>query len=231
MATAGGDEGLPYDVLQSENIGLEEGSGAMTVDVLERLREIGGLKRGHFLFSSGRHGDVYLEKFDLLRDPGATSDICRGFVDRFRDASIDVVVGPTTGGILLAFETARQLGIAAAYAERASDDAPGREFRRGTTFAPGSRVLVVDDILTTGGSVRETLAALRNHPVDIFAVAVLVDRSGGETSFAGVPLVALASQTVASWPADECPLCRRGIPLTKPGTTTQTMSSACRSSR
>src|SRR5690606_19054784 len=103
-------------------------------------------------------------KFDLLRNPAATSEACQGFADHFRDARIDVVVGPTTGGIILAFETARQLGVAAAYAERSSDGSTGREIRRGTTFAEGARVLVVDDILTTGGSVRETLKALESHP-------------------------------------------------------------------
>ncbi|CAA9581212.1 MAG: Orotate phosphoribosyltransferase [uncultured Thermomicrobiales bacterium] len=189
------------------------------VDTLDQLRAIGALKRGHFLFSSGRHGDVYLEKFDLLRDPGATSDVCRGFVERFRDQAIDVVVGPTTGGILLAFETARQLRVAAAYAERASDEAAGREFRRGTSFAPGSRVLVVDDILTTGGSVRETLAALERHPVEVVAVAVLVDRSGGEVEFGGIPLAALASQRIDSWLPEACPMCAAGEPVVKPGTT------------
>ncbi|MBA2277342.1 MAG: orotate phosphoribosyltransferase [Chloroflexia bacterium] len=192
------------------------------MDLIAYLQEIRALKSGHFLLSSGLHSDLYLEKFDLLRQPRATSRVCAGFADRFKSDAIDVVVGPTTGGVILAFETARQLDVAAAYAERSTDGSAGREIRRGTTFASGARVLVVDDILTTGGSVRETLMALTNHPVEIFAVAVLVDRSGGETSFAGVPLVALASQTVASWPADECPLCRRGIPLTKPGTTTLT---------
>ncbi|CAA9565780.1 MAG: Orotate phosphoribosyltransferase, partial [uncultured Thermomicrobiales bacterium] len=122
--------------IQSRTDGVGQGRGEMMVDMLDQLRAIGALKQGHFLFSSGRHGDVYLEKFDLLRDPGATSDVCRGFVERFRDQAIDVVVGPTTGGILLAFETARQLRVAAAYAERASDEAAGREFRRGTSFAP-----------------------------------------------------------------------------------------------
>lgn len=188
-------------------------------DLLDRLAEIGALKSGHFLLSSGRHSDVYLEKFDLLRNPRATEEVCHGFVERFEAKGIDVVVGPTTGGVILAFETARQLGVAAAYAERTTDGSPGREIRRGTVFAPRTRVLVVDDILTTGGSVRETLAALEPHPVEIIAVAVLVDRSGGTTTFEGVPLVALATQTVASWPAMDCPLCERNVPLVKPGTT------------
>ncbi len=188
-------------------------------DLLHRLREIGALKTGHFLLSSGRHSDVYLEKFDLLRNPRATEDVCRGFVDRFARDQVDVVVGPTTGGVILAFETARQLGVAAAYAERRSDGSAGREVRRGTTFPPGTRVLVVDDILTTGGSVRETLTALEPHAVEVVAVAVLVDRSGGQTAFGDIPLFALASQTVVSWSAAECPLCRQGVPLVKPGTT------------
>lgn len=188
-------------------------------DLLEQLEGIGALKKGHFLYASGKHGDTYVEKFNLLRDPRATSEVCRHFSDRFRDQRIDVVVGPTTGGILLAFETARQLGVQAAYAERKGDGQAGREIRRGTVFERGARVLVVDDIMTTGGSVRETLAALAEHPVEVVAVGVLVDRSAGETTFGDVPLVAIASRKFDAWEAGECPLCAQGVPLEKPGTT------------
>jgi orotate phosphoribosyltransferase len=186
--------------------------------ILGTLRASGALKEGHFVLSSGRHSDQYIEKFDLLRQPRATSDVCRLFADRYRDQDIDVVVGPTTGGVILAFEVARQLGIAAAYAERASNGGSEREFRRGTTFQPGARVLVVDDILTTGGSLRETLAALAAQPVEVAGVAVLVDRSGGEVEV-GVPYAALATMEIATWDVADCPLCRRGEPTVKPGTT------------
>ncbi|MGH2561086.1 MAG: orotate phosphoribosyltransferase [Thermomicrobiales bacterium] len=189
-------------------------------DLFQLLRQVGALKDGHFLLSSGRHGDQYIEKFDLLRQPRQTEAVCRGFVERFANAGVDIVAGPTTGGIILAYEVGRQLGVAAAYAERMSDGSPGREFRRGTTFATGQRVLVVDDILTTGGSVRDTLTALRNLPVEIVAVAVLVDRSGGKVNFGDVPLSALSTADVASWDPDNCPQCRDGVPLVKPGTST-----------
>jgi orotate phosphoribosyltransferase len=188
-------------------------------DILARLTRIGAIKEGHFHLSSGRHSDRYVEKFDLLRLPRETEAVCRRICTHFADAGIDVVAGPTTGGILLAFEVARQLGVAAAYAERQSDGGAGREFRRGTTFSPGQRVLVVDDILTTGGSVRETLAALSELPVAVVAVAVLVDRSGGAVTFGDVPLFALATLVVETWESSECPLCSQGIPITKPGTT------------
>jgi orotate phosphoribosyltransferase len=184
-------------------------------DILDILRESGSLKQGHFLLSSGRHSAQYIEKFDLLRQPVATSMVCALIADRYRAERIDVVVGPTTGGVILAFEVARQLQVQAAYAERSDQ---GREFRRGTTFARNARVLVVDDILTTGGSVRETLDALSGYQVDVLGVAVLVDRSGSQVEFA-VPLTALAEVDIASWDADDCPLCQSGTPLVKPGTT------------
>jgi orotate phosphoribosyltransferase len=184
----------------------------------ETLRASGALKDGHFVLSSGRHSDQYIEKFDLLRQPGATSEVCRVIADRFRDEDVDVVVGPTTGGVILAFEVARQLGVAAAYAERSTNRDAGREFRRGTRFSPGARVLVVDDILTTGGSLRETLEALASHPVEVAAVAVLVDRSGGGAEL-GVPYVAFATMDIGTWDVTDCPLCRRGEPVVKPGTT------------
>jgi len=188
-------------------------------DLLERLRRVGALQEGHFLLASGRHSDRYIEKFDLLRRPRAVEAVCRGFADRFRSERIDVVVGPTTGGIILAFEVARQLGVTCAFAERREDGERTREFRRGTTFSPGQRVLLVDDILTTGGSIRETLAALALQPIDVVGVAVLVDRSAGVTQFDAIPLFALATIDVETWDPEACPLCRQGIPVDKPGTT------------
>jgi orotate phosphoribosyltransferase len=186
------------------------------------LREVGALKDGHFVLSSGRHSDRYVEKFDLLRQPAATERACAAIVERLPDLGrIDVVAGPTTGGILLAFEVARQLRIPAAYAERSEGGSLVREFRRGTSFPPGARVLVIDDILTTGGSVRETLAALEAHDVEPIAVAVLVDRSGGAVEFS-VPLIALSQMTIETWTPEDCPLCRDGVPITRPGTTGST---------
>jgi len=193
----------------------------MSIDVLETLRRIGALKQGHFLLSSGRHSDHYVEKFELLRLPVETQRVCAAIAERFDDRPIDVVVGPTTGGILLAFEVARQLGCPAAYAERRTDGQPGREIRRGTMFRAGNRVLVVDDILTTGGSVQETLQALAPHHVEIVAVAVLVDRSAGRVQFE-VPLIPLATLEIDTYLPEHCPLCARRLPLVKPGTTTTT---------
>jgi orotate phosphoribosyltransferase len=192
------------------------------VDLDALLKEVGALKEGHFVLSSGRHSDRYVEKFDLLRHPKATERACQAIVENVVDLGrIDVVAGPTTGGILLAFEVARQMNKPAAYAERADSGSLAREFRRGTTFEVGARVLVVDDILTTGGSVRETLGALGEHDVMPVAVAVLVDRSGGNVDF-GIPLIALSHMTIQTWAADVCPLCLQGIPVTKPGTTSKT---------
>ncbi len=186
------------------------------------LIDAGALKEGHFLLASGLHSNRYIEKFDLLRHPAATSRALEEMANRYRDSGIDVVAGPTTGGVILAFELARQLGVHAAYAERVADGAPERTFKRSTSFAPGSRVLVVDDILTTGGSIRETLAALEQQPVEVAGVAVLVDRSAGAVQFPGLELFPLLSLKVDAWPANECPLCADNVPLVKPGSTAVT---------
>ena len=187
--------------------------------VLELLRSSGAIKRGHFLLSSGKHSDQYVEKFDLLRDPRATSSVLGSLVERLDAGEIDIVVGPTTGGILLAFELGRLLDRPAAYAERADDGSTRREFRRGTTFPPEARVLVIDDILTTGGSIRETLDALAAHAVTVTGIAVLVDRSGGDVRFGDLPVYPIASLAIESWQPKDCPQCARGVPLVKPGTT------------
>jgi len=151
------------------------------------FRSSGAFREGHFLLKSGRHGDAYVEKFAVLADPAATSELCgylgtsvRG-VGAGASHAVDLVVGPTTGGVILAFETARQLGVRSIFAEevRDADGTTRREFRRGFTITPGERVLLVDDILTTGGSLRAMIPAVEALGGEIVECAVLVDRSGG----------------------------------------------------
>ena len=191
----------------------------MTIDLEQLFVDAGALKQGHFLLASGRHSDRYLEKFDLLRNPLATSSVLQPLAVRLQEWDLDVIVGPTTGGILLAFELARQLGLPAAFAERSGEGISAREIKRSTIFPSGSRVFVIDDILTTGGSVAETLNALKAHPVEVVGIAVLADRSGGSVRFGDLPLIPLLSLNIESWTAEECPLCAAGIPLVKPGST------------
>lgn len=193
----------------------------MGYDFLRELEEVGALKRGHFVLSSGRHTDQYVEKFDLLRHPPATQRACEALIKQLADinGTFDVVIGPTTGGILLAFEIGRQLGLPAAYAERSEEGSSVRVFRRGTSFAPGTKALVVDDILTTGGSVRETLHAAHRAGVEVAAVAVLVDRSDKTADVLGYPMFSLATLNMETWSEEQVPDWLADIPVTRPGTT------------
>ncbi len=176
------------------------------------LRTAGAILDGHFQYASGRHGALYVEKFRLLEDPAATVALCARLAAYARGLAVELVVGPTTGGVILAFETARQLGVHAFFAER-GEGAPDRVFARGFRFHPGQRTLVVDDVLTTGGSVRDTLAAVRAAGGAPVAVGVIVDRSGGRTDL-GLPLFACMTLDFATYAPSECPLCRQGLPLT-----------------
>jgi len=186
-------------------------------DVERVFRESGALREGHFILASGRHSSLYLEKFQVLQHPADTERLCGAIAVWARSLGVDSVAGPTTGGIILAHELARQLGVRAIYAER-REGAPGREFRRGFAVAPGERVLVVDDIMTTGGSVQETIDAVRSAGGAIAGAAVLVDRSGGASRL-DVPVHTLWRLDIPSYAPAECPLCAKGIPATHPGTT------------
>ena len=177
----------------------------------------GAYLEGHFLLSSGKHSPVYLEKFQVLQWPQETARLCQAIVESARGLGVQTVAGPTTGGIIVAHEVARQLGARAVYAERTADGS-GREFRRGFQLHPGERVLVVDDIMSTGGSVQDTIDAVRACGAEVVGVGVLVDRSGGQAQF-GVPLIALWDVSIPSYPPHECPQCAQGIPVVKPGTT------------
>jgi orotate phosphoribosyltransferase len=183
----------------------------MTDSTEELLTSRGALLRGHFQLSSGRHGDLYIEKFRILQWPDVTGPMCAMIADQFRGQA-NLVAGPTTGGVILAYETARHLGLRSIIAERKEGEVEAREFKRGFEIGPGDRVLVVDDVLTTGGSIGEVIKAVRERDAEVAGVGVLVDRTNGRVDF-GVPFYACLSYEVASWEPAECALCRDGVPL------------------
>lgn len=181
--------------------------------VEDLFRKAGVLREGHFLLTSGLHSPVYWEKFRILQYPEYTGELCALIADHFRDKNPTVVVGPTTGGVILSFETARRLGTRGLFAEKQGE---GRVLRRDFTIAPDERVLIVDDVLTTGKSVRETLDAVRSLGGDVIGVGVMVDRSQQPMDF-GAELFSCLRAPAIAYSADECPLCASGIPLVKPG--------------
>ena len=197
------------------------------------FRSSGAFREGHFQLKSGRHGDAYVEKFQVLQDPAATSELCSYLAGRGRgrdgETLVDVVAGPTTGGVILAFETARQLGVRGIFAEevRADDGSMRREFRRGFRIEPGERVLLVDDILTTGGSLLAMLPAVEAMGGEVVECIVLVDRSGGRATLTS-PLSGRVYPLRSLWQLDlptyepgtaTCPRCTDGTPLHAPGST------------
>ncbi len=185
-------------------------------DVERVFRDAGAFREGHFVLSSGRHSPRYLEKFQVLQWPRETERLCGAIAAWARGLEPRTVAGPTTGGIILAHEVARQMDLRAVYAER--DDAGVRVFRRGFQLSAGERVLVVDDIMTTGGSVSETIDAVRVAGGTVVGAAVLVDRSAGGAHL-DVPLHALWSVDVPAYDPASCPQCRAGEPVARPGTT------------
>jgi orotate phosphoribosyltransferase len=191
---------------------------ASSDELLKIFIDSGALLSGHFLLSSGLHSPSYLEKFQVLQYPKYVETLCEQIALRFADEAVDVVVGPTTGGVLLAYEVGKQLGVRGIFAERENEASNTRVLRRGFAIEPGSQVLVVDDIFTTGGSVIETVKAVRNAGGNVFAVAVLADRSPAPVDL-GIRLEALIKLDVEAYAPDKCPLCAQGIPVTKPGTT------------
>ena len=185
-------------------------------EVLQLLKETNAIMDGHFLLTSGLHSPHYVEKFNVLQHPEHTEKLCRAMAEKFKDAGIETVVGPVTGGILLAHETGKALGTRAIFTERENGK---MTFRRGFRLHPGERVLIVEDIVTTGGSIREVIDVVKEHGGIPVAVSMLVDRSGGKADFGDVPATALLHMTVETYKPEECPLCKQGVPMTKRGRT------------
>ena len=185
-------------------------------EVEDLLIETSAIMEGHFLLTSGLHSPRYVEKFNVLQKPVYTEKLCRAMAEKFKDANIETVVGPVTGGILLAHETGKALGTRAIFTERENGK---MTFRRGFTLHEGERVLIVEDIVTTGGSIREVIDVVKEHGGIPVAVSMLVDRSGGKATFGDVPSTALLHMDVQTYKPEECPLCQAGIPMTKRGRT------------
>ena len=183
------------------------------LDARQAFEAAGAFLRGHFVYTSGRHGADYLEKFRILEDPKATSALAAMIAEEFRRLTPELVAGPTTGGIILAYEVARQLGVNAVYVERG--ESGGRVLRRGFEIPPGTRVLVVDDVVTTGGSVAETEACVTDAGGVVIGIGVLADRTAGRAA-TNVPFFACLTVDFPSYPPDACPHCAAGIPLAAP---------------
>lgn len=191
----------------------------MTDDETLRLFEqCGALMSGHFVLTSGRHSGRYFEKFDVLRWPQHVATLGEELARRATATGIvaDVVLGPTTLGIVLAYEVGRRLNLPAAYGEKGPDNT--RVVRRPDHLTAGMRVLIVDDVLTTGGSIRECLALVASVGATPVGVGVLVDRSGASIDF-DVPLVSTLTLVAESWAPDDVPEWLQAIPITRPGST------------
>ena len=184
------------------------------MNVEEMFRKSGAILDGHFILSSGRHSPVYWEKFHVMQYPQYVQQLCGMIAEYYRKESIDLVAGPTTAGIILAFEVARQMAVRAIYAEKTENKT--FVFKRGAAISPGDKVLVVDDVFTTGGSIKEVIARVKERQGIIAGIGVLVDRSETKFDF-GVPFYSCHRAETVSYPLENCPLCAAKIPLVKPG--------------
>lgn len=180
---------------------------------IKLLEDAQVLQTGHFRLTSGRHSDKYMQCARVFEDAKYAEPICKDIADAFRDQKIDLVVGPAIGGVIITYEVARQLGIRNIFAERENGV---MTLRRGFAVEPGSRVLVVEDTITTGGSVKEVIALVKEKGGIVVGVGSVVDRSNGTVDF-GVPLHAAVSMEVISYEETDCPFCKQGLPVTKPG--------------
>jgi orotate phosphoribosyltransferase len=182
-------------------------------EVIQKFRETEALLEGHFVLSSGLHSAVYLQCALVLQHPREAAAFGADIAEEFRTENIQAVVSPAIGGLIIGHEVARALGARFIWTERENGQ---MVLRRGFSVSPGERVLVVEDVVTTGGSTRETVAALQGYGAKVIAAASIIDRSSGKAEV-GVPRIALATLDVPSVDSAACEACKRGEPATKPG--------------
>lgn len=183
-------------------------------EVLEVFQKTGGILKGHFLLTSGRHSDTYMQCAKLFVDTESSEKLCAALAEKLTGINAEAVVSPAVGGILMGYEVARQLKLPNYFMERENGE---MTLRRGFSIEKGTKVLVVEDVVTTGGSVKEVIAKLKAMGAEPVAVASIVDRSAGAVEF-GLPFYNLISMNVVSYEPENCPLCKEGkLPAVKPG--------------
>ena len=183
-------------------------------DILRLLEQVGAIRQGHFELSSGRHSGTYIQCALVLQHPQSAEQLGHSLAALFGNLSIACVISPALGGIVIGYEVARALGVRSLFAER--DRSGQMALRRGFELKPGERLLVIEDVWTTGGSTRETIGVVEQEGGLAVAAGALIDRSGGRLEL-NVPARALLEMDVPSWEPDDCPLCRAGGIATRPG--------------
>lgn len=186
-------------------------------EIVEMLKEAEVLLEGHFLLTSGRHSDKYMQCAKIFQYAKYSEPLCKELADQYKNDNIELVIGPAIGAIQMSYEVGKQLGVKNIFAERENGE---MTLRRGFTIEEGQRVLVVEDVVTTGGSVREVIELVKANGGVVAGVGSIVDRTGGKIDF-GVPYKSAFSMDITSYEPDECPICKTGAPLVKPGSRTK----------
>jgi len=186
-----------------------------TEEVMKKFEEAGAIQKGHFKLTSGVHSDTYIQCAQVMQHPGFMHNLCSELGKKFRGDDIDVIVGPAIGGIIMAHVMAQVLGpwVKAIFTERENGK---MTLRRSFEINPGEKVLVVEDVTTTGSSVREVMDIVKSREGKVVGVGVLIDRSGGKVDF-GIKTEKLLTVDIKTYLPEECPLCKKGIPVVKPG--------------
>ncbi|KJS21332.1 MAG: orotate phosphoribosyltransferase [Clostridiaceae bacterium BRH_c20a] len=182
-------------------------------EVLEMLKKVDAFKEGHFKFSSGLHSEVYIQCAQLLKEPDLSEKVCTTLAEHFCQDKPDIVIGPAMGGIIVAYEVARYLGVPGIFTEKVEGKA---QLRRMFSIKPGQKVLVVEDVITTGLSSQEVIDLVEGLGGEVLAVGSIVDRSNGLAKLT-VPYFSLVTISMNNYDPNDCPLCKQGIPIYKPG--------------
>ena len=182
-------------------------------EIIEILEKTNSLKTGHFLLSSGLHSDKYVQCALVLSYPWEAEKLCKALAQKLEGIDIEIVVGPALGGIVIAYELARALNVPGIFAERTEGE---MALRRGFEIKPGQKVLVVEDVVTTGGSAKEVIKLIKEMGGEVAAVSSLIDRSGGKADF-GAPFKALLELDIPAYKPEDCPMCKDGSSAEKPG--------------
>ncbi len=183
------------------------------MEIIKVFKECNALLEGHFILSSGLHSNKYLQCAKVLQYPDIASIIGEEIAENFATTQVDLIVGPAMGGIVIAQEVGRALSTRTIFSERENGK---MTFRRGFEVKPGEKAIVVEDVITTGGSAKEVVEMLKSHGVEVIAVASIIDRSNGEADF-GIPFHSLTKVEVKTYKPEECPMCKEGDEAVKPG--------------